>query len=676
MDNALGEEARRLQKELTEHNYRYHVLDDPVISDAEYDQLLRRLIEIETAHPELSRPDSPTQRVGAPPPAHFEKAVHTIPMLSLDNAFTEQDILEFHQRVVKLTGQMDVRYVAEPKLDGVAVELRYDKGVLVRASTRGDGVTGEVITPNVRTIASVPLKLRSGRQDIPPLLEVRGEVIIRKSDFQALNNIRMDQGETLFANPRNAAAGSLRQLDSRITAGRPLDIFVYGIGQVEGIGFPTQTALLETLEQFGFPVNPLIRHGLAFESVLQAYRDFQALRETLSYDIDGMVVKVDDTMLQQRLGEKIKSPRWAVACKFPAMEKTTFIRDILVQVGRTGALTPVAVLEPVNIGGVVVSRATLHNEDEIRRKDVRINDKALVTRAGDVIPKIVKVFPGERKGSEVPFSMPAHCPVCGSHIEKLRQDRSFINKCVNSSCPAQLKEKIRHFVSRKAFDIDGLGKKIVDQLVETGLVRSFADIFHLTRETLADLDRLADKSASNLIGAIEKSKVQSLRRFLYALGIDHTGENAARLIAGRYPSLEAVMAVSEADLETIHGIGPETASAVCRFFGNAENQVLIQRLLDAGVVIRDQAAVAEKPSSHPFSGKKIVLTGTLSSMTRDEAKRLLEQAGAVVTSSVSARTDFLIAGADAGGKLEKARAAGVTVLDEPTFLSRIRQMEQ
>ncbi len=673
MNDEIKKEALTLQRELTEHSYRYHVLDDPVISDAEYDKMLKRLMDIEEEFPDLSVPDSPTKRVGAPPLESFEKAVHSVPMLSLDNAFNDQDVLEFHKRIVRMIDRENVVYVAEPKLDGVAVELRYENGILIQAATRGDGVTGEVITENIRTIKSVPLRLKADQLNIPALLEVRGEVIIKKTDFEKLNATRMDNEESIFANPRNAAAGSLRQLDSKITAKRPLDIFVYGTGLVQGIEFKSHSMMLGVLKDFGFPVNPHIKTGLSIAEVLHAYKDLESLREGLAYEIDGMVIKVDDLELQKQLGEKTKSPRWAIAYKFHAMQKTTIIKDIIVQVGRTGVLTPVAVLESVNIGGVMVSRATLHNEDEIKRKDIRIGDKALVMRAGDVIPKIVKIFETERKGTETPFEMPVHCPVCHSRIEKFKQDRSSINKCVNSSCEAQLKERIRHFVSKKAFDIEGLGRKIVDQLVDEGMIRSFSDIFRLEKEKLSGLERQAEKSAENLTQAIEKSKKITLPRFLYALGIEHTGENAAKLISESFLMLDNIITASVSDFENIHGIGPETASAVAGFFSNEENKTIIRRLLDSGVEIKKDDSKPVEIKDNPFKQKRIVLTGALSSMARSEAERLLEDSGAVVTSSVSSKTDFLIAGQDAGSKLDKAKKAGIRILNETEFLGMLEQ---
>ena len=673
MNEEIKKEARKLQKELTEHSYQYHVLDDPIISDVEYDMMLKRLIEIEDKFPQFSTPDSPTKRVGAPPLSGFDQAIHTIPMLSLDNAFNDQDVLDFHKRIVKNLNQEDILYTVEPKLDGVAVELKYENGILVQATTRGDGVTGEVITQNIRTIRSVPLKLHDGKTKAPSLLEVRGEVIIMRPDFDFLNKTRLEQGLSIFANPRNAAAGSLRQLDSKITASRPLDIFVYGTGLMQGISFQYHSQMLKVLKDFGFPVNNHIQTTITIDKVLKFYKELEAIRDNLDYEIDGMVIKVDDIKLQRLMGEKIKSPRWAIAYKFPAMQKTTTINDIIVQVGRTGTLTPVAILEPVNVGGVMVSRATLHNEDEIKRKDIRIGDKALVMRAGDVIPKIVKVIESDRKGNEVVFEMPAYCPVCQSKIEKIKLDKSHINKCVNASCQAQLKERIRHFVSKKAFDIDGLGKKIVDQLVDEGMIKSFADIFLLEKEKLASLDRMAEKSATNLVLSIEKSKKISLRRFIYALGIAHTGENAAKLISERFSTFTDIMETSEEVLQKINGIGPETASAVCKFFSNLENKAIIENIIHSGVIITNDQPVIGNLSDNPFNNKRIVLTGTLQTMTRKEAKKQLEKLGAAITSSISLKTDFLIAGEKAGSKLKKAQNLGIEILDENRFINLLKE---
>lgn len=663
MDPKIKEEARLLQQELTDHGFRYHALDDPIISDREYDRLLVRLQEIETLHPELTTLDSPTQRVGAKPLEAFESAAHSIPMLSLDNGFEDQDILDFHARNVKNLGLEQIPYTAEPKLDGVAVELTYENGVLVRATTRGDGIMGEVITENARTIRSIPLRLKETQEAFPELLEVRGEVIITLQDFEQLNQTRLDQGEPAFANPRNAAAGSLRQLDSRITAQRPLDMFVHGLGLVRGMEFATHSGLLLALKNFGFPVNPHIRTNITLLEVLEFYKELVDLRRTLDYEIDGMVIKVDSIPHQQALGTKIKSPRWAIAYKFPPMEETTHINQIIVQVGRTGTLTPVALLAPVRVGGVTVSRATLHNADEIQRKDIRVGDLALVTRAGDVIPKVVKIFESQRKGHELPFEMPSVCPVCHSPVKRSEDEAAV--KCINAACQAQLAERIKHFVSKKAFDMEGLGKKIVDQLVKEGLVSSFADLFSLDQAILAKLERQADKSAANLVAAIQNARQITLARFIFALGIDHTGENAARILAQHFETLEALMAADKEALENIHGMGEKTADAVIGFF--KANKPLVLQILGAGVEIRNDLFARKASSLHPFSGKTLVLTGSLETLKRDEAKKRLQALGAKVSSSISSKTDYLVAGQDPGSKLKKARDLGVNVLDEAQF---------
>jgi DNA ligase (NAD+) len=669
IDDSLREEARRLQTELTAHSHRYHVLDDPVISDGEYDRQLARLIELETLYPELGTPDSPTRRVGAPPLEAFETAAHSIPMLSLDNAFEDADVLAFHARNIKNLEFEKIRYTAEPKLDGLAVELTYENGILVRATTRGDGINGEVITENIRTVKSIPLRLKTTGDTVPALLEVRGEVIIKHADFQRLNQTRMARGEAVFANPRNAAAGSLRQLDSRVTAARPLTIFVYGVGKVTGPVFETQAEMLAALNAFGFPVNEHIQTQITLEEVLTFYNRLAEIRSSLDYEIDGMVIKVDRMDMQQALGEKIKSPRWAIAYKFPAMQETSKILDIIVQVGRTGTLTPVALLDPTNVGGVMVSRATLHNADEIKRKDIRIGDRVLIMRAGDVIPKVVKVIASARTGEEQPFEMPDTCPVCSSPVRRLADEAAI--KCINVACQAQLTERIRHFVSKKGFDMDGLGKKIVDQLVNERLIASFADLFTLDQNRLSALDRQAEKSVSNMLKAIERSKQISFSRFLFALGIDHTGENAARLLAGEFESLSQLMAADQPTLENIHGMGEKTAASVVGFFANQANQQIIQQILDAGVEIQNDLFARQMPLDHPLSGKTLVLTGTLETLKRAEAKQRLEAIGAKVTGSVSKRTDFLVAGRDAGSKLEKAAKLGVTVLDEAELIRMI-----
>ena len=670
MDENIKQEVRRLQQELTEHSHRYHVLDNPTISDGEYDRMLQRLLALEAEYPELSRPDSPTRRVGAPPLEGFESAPHTLRMISLDNAFEDEHIYEFHSRNRKNIEGPAINYTVEPKLDGVAVELRYENGILVQALTRGDGQVGEVITENVRTIRSIPLSLRTDKRPAPELLEVRGEIIIFEKDFQSLNEKRMAKGEEPFANPRNAAAGSLRQLDSRVTASRPLDIFAYGLGAYAGISFATQADILDALKDFGFPVNPEIRYDIDVEGVLDAYRGLMEKRENLPYEIDGMVVKVNRLDLQEALGEKIKSPRWAIAYKFPATQESTIVRDIVVQVGRTGTLTPVAELEPVGIGGVTVSRATLHNEDEVRKKDIRIGDRVLVVRAGDVIPKVVKAVKSERTEELPQFEMPTHCPVCDSPVRRIEGETAV--KCVNTTCQAQLKERIRHFVSKKGFDVDGLGKKIVEQLVDEKLIHSPADLFSLDVPTVSALDRMAEKSATNLINAIQGARSVSLPRFIFSLGIDHAGENAARLLAQTFETLEELMAASPELMAEIHGMGEKSAQSIHNFFNNETNREVIATMLEAGVDVSNPLFSAEtEDSDSPFNGKTVVLTGTLTKMKRAEAKNALLEKGAKVTGSVSAKTDFLVAGEKAGSKLTKAESLGVQVLTEDEFIEMI-----
>lgn len=669
----IQEEAERLRAGLHRHNYRYYVLDDPEVSDAEYDRLMQALIRLEERFPQLRSPDSPTARVGAPPLDKFETTRHTVPMLSLDNGFDDEDIRDFDARIRRLL-EVDeaVRYTAEPKLDGLAVELVYRDGALAMASTRGDGFSGEVITENVRTIRTVPLRLIPPKgAAVPALLEVRGEVFIARAGFRALNQERLGAGLPPFANPRNAAAGSLRQLDSRVTAGRPLEIFCYGVGDAGGQPLASHSDTLKWLQTLGFRINPLILEKISIEEVLAFYRRLESLRHELPYEIDGMVVKVDRLDYQQALGTTSRSPRWAIAYKFAAMQETTQILDIQVQVGRTGAITPVAVLAPVSVGGVTVSRATLHNADEIAKKDIRIGDRVLVQRAGDVIPEVVKALPSLRDGSEKQFQMPSSCPVCGAPVVRVEGEVAL--RCNNASCPAQIKEGIRHFAAKGAFDIDGLGEKLVDQLVEKGLIGSYADIFQLDAERLAVLDRMGAKSAQNLVQAIAASRNISLARFLYALGIRHVGEHVARLLAEHFNDLEALAAATEADIAAVDGVGPVVARSVIAFFSQVENRRTVQQLVDGGVRImppsdKPRAAVA-------FQGQRFVLTGTLEAMPRSEAKRRIERLGGKVAGSVSAKTNFLVAGSSPGAKRERAQALGVEVIDEKRFLSMLEKAE-
>jgi DNA ligase (NAD+) len=666
-NSPVKDRVETLRQALHHHNFLYHVQDNPEISDAEYDRLMQELIALEKAHPELQSPDSPTIRVGAPPLAVFETTSHSLPMLSLDNAFVVQDIIDFDSRVKKTLQIQDaVLYTAEPKMDGVAVELVYEDGKLVMASTRGDGMSGEVITDNVKTIRSVPLQLQVG--SIEGRLEVRGEVFMDRRGFDKLNRSREESDLPVFANPRNAAAGSLRQLDSSITAARPLDMFIYGTGLTSGLNSDSHSDVLSRLASMGFKVNPLIHPCLTLDQVLEFYRELEESRSSLSYDIDGMVIKVDSLRYQTMLGEKARSPRWAIAWKFQAIQGTTRIQAIEVQVGRTGVLTPVAHLEPVRIGGVSVSRATLHNEEEIQRKDIRVGDTVFVERAGDVIPKVVKVITEKRDGSEIAFRMPATCPACGSQTIRSSLENSdkleSALRCFNVRCPAQLKENIIHFASKRAVDIEGLGDKLAAQLVDAGLLTSYADIFRLTIEKLLTLSRMGQKSAENLISAIEKSKTIPLNRFLYSLGIRHVGENIADILARKWGNLNTVMQQSPESLSAVEGIGKTIAESIYGFFSNPGNREILDKIQESGVEILSGPAIVH----HRLEGKSFVLTGTLPNLTRNQAKDLIEAAGGKVTGAVSRNTTYLVAGEAAGSKLEAARKLGTEIIDESALM--------
>ncbi|MFP4039588.1 MAG: NAD-dependent DNA ligase LigA [Desulfosudaceae bacterium] len=664
--------VRQLRRELHRHNHLYYIEDNPEISDAAYDQLFKELQELEAEHPALASFDSPTVRVGAPPVSSLETAVRSIPMLSIGKAFSEAEILEFDQRLKRhlKNEAADIKYSVEPKLDGTAVELVYRNGYLEQGTTRGDGITGEIITPNLKTIRTIPLMLRNSEAvPIPSLIEVRGEVIITRAGFEKLNQDRLDRGEPLFANARNAAAGSLRQLDSRVTAERPLLMFAYGVGEYSDLAaVETQQELMRRLRCLGFKINTHVRTGLSIEEVVEACRDLEEKRLTIPYDIDGTVIKVEKLSLQRQLGATSRSPRWSLAYKFAAMEDTTRLLSIEVQVGRTGALTPVAILEPVNIGGVIVSRATLHNEDEIKRKDVRLGDTVLVRRAGDVIPEIVKAVSSLRTGQETEFKMNRTCPVCGTAV--VRMEGEAVTRCVNAACPAQIKGRIQHFVSKGAFDIDGLGEKLVEQLVDQGLVRSFADIFQLDKATLQELDRMGPKSAENLMTAIDRSRTISFKSFLYALGIRFVGEHLAGLLAESFNDIQELAAATRDRLNAIDGIGPVAADSVVRFFENRENREVLRRLTANGVVILYPSSRQEKPPG--LVGKTFVLTGSLESLTRREAQSRIEEKGGRVTGSVSQKTDYVVAGNSPGSKLDKARTLGVTVLDEKGLLTLLQ----
>ena len=662
-------EIETLRKQIHYHNYRYYVLDAPEISDAEYDRLFRRLQELEQQFPDLVTPDSPTQRVGAEPLEAFETVQHTVPMLSLDNAFDEGEVRDFDDRLHRLLEINEpFEYTVEPKIDGVAVELVYVDGVFTLGSTRGDGVTGENITANLKTIPQIPLRLRDDELPIPGRLEVRGEVYYPVDAFKKLNEEREKAGEPLFANPRNAAAGSLRQLDPRITAQRPLEIYIHGLGVIEGYELKSQWQAFEAFKAWGLRVNPLSQKVTGIDAAVRVHQELLERRETIPYEIDGTVIKLNDFALQQRAGIRTRSPRWAIAYKFPAHQEVTQIIDIIAQVGRTGAVTPVAIMKPVKIGGVEVSRATLHNQDEIDRKDIRIGDWVVVQRAGDVIPEVVKVVESRRTGKEKKYTLPDTCPVCGANVVRLPGEA--VARCENVSCPAQLKESIRHFASKGAMDIDGLGEKLIDQLVEKGLVQSYADLYYLTFEQLKNLERMGEKSAQNLLDAIEKSKRVSLDRFLYALGIRHVGEHIARVLANHFGSLEKIKAATEEDLMQIHEIGPQVARSIVQFFSEQRNLDTLEKLFRGGVQIQEPAAEGE--ADQRFEGMTFVFTGALERFTRDEAERLVEERGGRAASSVSRKTTYVVAGPGAGSKLQKARELGIPVLSEQEFLEMLK----
>jgi DNA ligase (NAD+) len=662
-DPSIIQRVKELRQALHRHNYRYYVLDDPEISDAEYDRMMQELAKLEADFPDLMSQDSPTLRVGALPLDKFKTIEHSIPMLSLENGFNDQDIMEFDRRIKRnLNIKSDIVYTAEPKLDGVAVELVYENGRLITASTRGDGFYGELITSNVRTIRSVPLRLHNEEEKtIPSLLEVRGEVFIAKEAFKSLNNERLDENLPPFANPRNAAAGSLRQLDSKVTAKRPLEIFVYGVGRVAELVLESHSDTLYALQNLGFRINPHIRPKITINEVIDCYKELSELRDLLPYDIDGMVVKVDSVAFQDLLGTTSRSPRWAIAYKFKAIQETTRIADIEVQVGRTGTLTPVAHLVPVKIGGVTVSRATLHNEDEIRRKDIKIGDTVLVQRAGDVIPEVVKVITSKRTGEEKTFNMPDSCPVCDSSVIRSKNEAAL--RCINSSCPAQVKERIKHFASKGAFDIDGLGEKLIEQLVDKDLLFSYADIFRLKEDMLKNLDRMGSKSAGNIVRAIEDSKRITLHRFIYALGIRHVGEHVAGILANALKSFDKLRCAKSDELVAIDGVGPVAAESIVEFFKKDENQKIVDAMISGGIQIFRN----DDQKDDQLAGKVFVLTGTLENLTRNEARRIIENAGGKVTGSVSRNTDYLVVGASPGSKLKRAQELGVDIIDEETL---------
>lgn len=660
--SSAAERIDELVKLLNYHAYRYYVLDSPEVPDAQYDAWFRELLELEEQHPELVRPDSPTRRVGAPPLEAFGTVVHGVPMLSLDNAFNEAELREFDARLrrfLDLAPSTSLEYVCELKIDGLAISLTYEDGIFVRGATRGDGTRGEDITQNLRTIRRIPLRLIGTP---PKRIEVRGEAFLSKAEFLRVNEERQEAGEPVFANPRNAAAGSVRQLDPAITASRKLDAFFYGTGVLEGHSLSTHAEELEYLRALGLPVNDTSRLVDSIEGAVAYVAEWQEQRHELPYETDGVVVKLNSFAQQRTVGSTSHSPRWAIAYKFPPEQKETVIEDIVVQVGRTGALTPVARMKPVFVGGSTVSSATLHNQDEIDRKDIRIGDHVLVHKAGDVIPEVVQVLRDRRTGEERPFRLPDNCPICGAAV--VREEGEVVTRCPNPNCPAQIKNTIRHFASRGAMDIEGLGPAIIDQLVDRGLVKDVSDLYYLTHEQIASLERMADKSAQNLLNAIAASKDRSLDRLLFGLGIRLVGATVAQALSSHFGSLDDLRAATVEELANIETIGPKIAQSVAEYMARPETVRIIERLKAAGVNPRVERAA---PSDNAFAGMTFVFTGALETMTREEAEALVRSRGGKAASSVSKKTTYVVAGEGAGSKLAKARQLGIPVLTEAEF---------
>ncbi|HEX3912433.1 MAG TPA: NAD-dependent DNA ligase LigA [Steroidobacteraceae bacterium] len=665
---AAGARTAQLRELLERYNHRYHALDDPEVPDAEYDKLMVELRGLEARFPQLLTPDSPTQRVGAAPISAFGAVKHRVAMLSLDNAFSDDEVRDFDRRVRERLGASGaVRYAAEPKLDGLAISARYEQGAFVQGATRGDGETGENITQNLRTIKALPLKLRASKRF--KVLEVRGEVFMPFAGFKRFNEDAEARGEKSFINPRNAAAGSLRQLDPRMTAARPLDLFIYGVGFTEGGELPpSHSETLQTLREMGFKICPQSKVVQSIDGCLEYYRDMGAARSTLPYQIDGVVYKVDDVNLQRKLGFISRAPRWAIAHKFPAEEALSVVRGIEFQVGRTGALTPVARLEPTFVGGVTVSNATLHNMDELTRKDVRVGDTVVIRRAGDVIPEVARVLPERRTPGAQPVKLPGDCPICGNPV--VREGDQAVARCSGGRlCPAQRKGEIQHFASRRALDIQGLGDKLVEQLVARDWVRTPADLFSLRTEQLATLDRMGEKSAQKLQSAIESAKHTSLPRFLYALGIRDVGEATAAALALYFPDIAELRRAGEEEIQRVPDVGPVVARQVAAYFCDAGNAEVVDRLLAAGI---SWPPGAPRERAGSLLGKSFVLTGSLESLSRDQAAEAIQSLGGKVSGSVSKKTDFLVAGAEAGSKLKKAEQLGIAVLDEAGFLKLLK----
>jgi DNA ligase (NAD+) len=658
----IAERLRKLREEIEYHNYRYYVLDDPVISDVEFDSLMKELISLEDEHPELVTEDSPTQRVGALPITAFVQVVHRSPMMSLANTYSLQELKAFDVRVRKALPGETVEYVAELKIDGLAVSLTYEDGYFARGATRGDGTRGEDVTHNLKTIRSIPMRLRHGS---PVTVDVRGEVFMPGREFRKLNEERRLSGDALFANPRNAAAGSLRQMDPKITAARQLDIFAYGIGDVSGVTLTTQMEVLDFLGKSGFRVNPNVRLCQNIDEVMDYAKSWNEKREDIDYDIDGVVVKVNSLEQQARLGATARTPRWATAYKFPAKQGTTVVKDIIVQVGRTGALTPVALLEPVELAGSVVARATLHNEDIIRSKDIRIGDTVVVEKGGDIIPEVVKVITDRRTGNEREFRMPTTCPECGSDV--IRAEGEVASRCAGEACPAQIREGIIFFASRNAMDIEGMGPQLVSQLLQSGLIRGFDDIYSLRFEDLVELERMGEKSAQNLLDAIRNSKRRPLHRLINALGIRHVGERTARDLAVHFGSMDKLSEATYDELMGIPEVGPKVAESVVTFFKNTRNVEALRALQAQGVNMVEDTRTLSSQKTNYFTGKTVVFTGALERFTRKEGEDAILASGGKASGSVGKNTDYVIAGKDPGSKYNKAKSLGVTVLTEEEF---------
>lgn len=658
----IKKQIEKLREEIRHHDYQYYVLDQPVITDAEYDDLMKQLVELEEKYPEFKSPDSPTQRVGGQPLKEFEPVEHTVPMLSLSNAFSEGELMDFDRRVKNaLAGRTEepIEYIVEFKIDGLSVALDYQEGRLVRGATRGDGHVGEDVTENLKTIRSIPLVLNK-----PYTMQVRGEVFIPKEAFKKLNEKRELEGEPSFANPRNAAAGSLRQLDPRITASRPLDIFIFNLQYIDGVELASHLESMDIIKEAGLKVNPFLYKANSMQEVIKLCQEWSEKRHELPFDIDGLVIKLNNLEHRRILGETTRSPRWSIAYKFPAEQKQTILKDIIVQVGRTGVLTPTAILEPVRVAGSLISRATLHNEDYILEKDIRIGDTVVIQKAGDIIPEVVRVEKDRRTGKEKKFVMPKYCPECGSDVVRLEGEAA--SRCIGNSCPAQIKRLIIHFVSRDAMDIRGLGPAVISQLIDNGLIKDSADLYYLTYDQLINLERMGDKSVNNLLASIERSKQQDLDRLVFALGIRLVGSRAAQLIAHHFKSLDKIMEAKEEDFLEIHEIGGKIAESIVAFFKEEQNIELVEKLKKAGV--NTELKVKQEPEQYlSLEGKTFVLTGTLAEFTRDEAKFEIEQRGGRVTGSVSKKTDYVVVGENPGSKLEKARTLGIEIIDEEQF---------